>query len=201
MTNTLSDCRQLLKYSLDNQRRIDPYLSVHLINSGDTMHTMEERSVIHSTFVIERTYPAKPERVFAAFADPGKKRRWFFEGDHHEVQHHEMDFRVGGKESARLLFKEGTPIAGSTITNNSTYLDIVPESRIVLAYSMTMNGKCISTSLATIEILPAGAGTNLVMTHQGAYFEGADGPEMRQGGWRKLMEKLAIEVAKVSDVI
>ena len=28
---------------------------------------MKEQSVIHSTFVIERTYPATPERVFAAF--------------------------------------------------------------------------------------------------------------------------------------
>ena len=34
------------------------------------MKTMAEQSTIHSTFVIERTYPAKPERVFRAFADP-----------------------------------------------------------------------------------------------------------------------------------
>ena len=29
---------------------------------------MTERSVIHDTFVIERTYPASSSRVFAAFA-------------------------------------------------------------------------------------------------------------------------------------
>ena len=29
---------------------------------------MTERSVIHDTFSIERTYPAAPSRVFAAFA-------------------------------------------------------------------------------------------------------------------------------------
>ncbi len=41
---------------------------------------MEQLSVTHSTFVIERSYPTSPERVFAAFADPAKKRRWFAEG-------------------------------------------------------------------------------------------------------------------------
>jgi hypothetical protein len=31
---------------------------------------MTETPVVHSTFVIEREYPASPARVFAAFADP-----------------------------------------------------------------------------------------------------------------------------------
>jgi uncharacterized protein YndB with AHSA1/START domain len=38
---------------------------------------MTERKVTHSTFVVERTYPASPARVFAAFADPKIKDRWF----------------------------------------------------------------------------------------------------------------------------
>jgi uncharacterized protein YndB with AHSA1/START domain len=47
---------------------------------------MEEQSVIHSTFVIERSYPKPPEVVFAAFTDAAKKRRWFAEGRSHEVR-------------------------------------------------------------------------------------------------------------------
>jgi hypothetical protein len=31
-------------------------------------------------------------------------------------------------------------------------------------------------------------------THQGAFFEGADGPEMREHGWRTLFDKLAVEL-------
>ena len=108
---------------------------------------MEERSVTHSTFVIERSYPATPERVFGAFADPAKKRRWFVESGGHEVEHYEMDFRVGGKERARFRFKDGTPVQGIACTNDTSYQDIVPNRRIVFASRMDIGGKCISASL------------------------------------------------------
>jgi uncharacterized protein YndB with AHSA1/START domain len=154
---------------------------------------MDQQSVIHSTFVIERSYPATPERVFAALSDPAKKRRWFVEADHHDVEHYEMDFRVGGKERARFRFKEGTPVQGMVCTNEGSYLDIVPNRRVVLAHTMTLGEKCISASLVTFELLPSEAGTDLILTHQGAFFEGSDGPEMREEGWRKLLEKLTSE--------
>jgi uncharacterized protein YndB with AHSA1/START domain len=157
---------------------------------------MEERSVIHSTFVIERSYPATPERVFGAFADPARKRRWFVEGDGHETEHFEMDFRVGGKERARFRFKDGTPLKGIVCTNDASYQDIVPNRRVVLASTMTVGEKCISASLATVEFLPSETGTDLIFTHQGAFFEGADGPEMREAGWRKLFDKLTLELPR-----
>jgi uncharacterized protein YndB with AHSA1/START domain len=157
------------------------------------MKTMAEQSVIHSTFVIERTYPVKPERVFGAFSDPAKKRRWFAEGDHHAVEHHEMDFRVGGKERVRFRLGEDTPLKGIACTNDGSYLDIVRNHRIVVASTMSVAEKCISASLTTFEFLPSETGTDLIFTHQGAFFEGADGPEMREEGWRKLLEQLAAE--------
>jgi uncharacterized protein YndB with AHSA1/START domain len=155
---------------------------------------MEHQSAIHSTFVIERTYPVTPERVFAAFADPAKKRRWFVEGDHHQVEHYELDFRVGGKERASFRFnKEGTPVNGLTFTNETSYQNIVPNRRVVFASTMSVGDKCISASLGTVEFLPSEKGTDLIFTHQGAFFEGADGPEMREEGWRKLLARLTDE--------
>jgi uncharacterized protein YndB with AHSA1/START domain len=157
---------------------------------------MSEPTIIHSTFVLERSYPIPPERVFAAFADPAKKRRWFIEGGSHIVEQFEMDFRVGGKEIARFHMKEGTPIAGMTLVNDTVYQDIVPGRRIVTASAMSLNGRCFSASLVTIELLPSKAGTVLICTHQGAFFEGADGPAMREAGWVKLLDGLSAELLR-----
>jgi uncharacterized protein YndB with AHSA1/START domain len=151
---------------------------------------------IHSTFVIERSYSVAPERVFAAFKDPAKKRRWFVEEGHHQVEHYELDFRVGGKERVGVLLGEDTPLAGVACTNEITYLDIVTNRRIVTASTMSVGEQRISASLVTFELAPSKAGTDLIFTHQGAFFEGADGPKMREEGWRKILDELANEFAR-----
>ena len=156
---------------------------------------MADPTVVHSTFVVERSYPQPPESVFAAFAQPARKRRWYAEGDH-EIQEFEMQFRVGGTERFRYRFKEGHPIAGSEIVNEGIYQDIAEEKRIVLASKMTLNGKPIVVMLATFEFLPAGTGTDFILTHQGAFLEWPDGPGMLEAGWRALCDRLGNYLAR-----
>ena len=157
--------------------------------------TTTEPSIIHNTFVIERNYPQPPDHVYAAFAQPARKRRWYAEGDH-EIQEFEMEFRVGGSERFRYRFKEGHPIAGSEIANESTYHDIVPEKHIVMASKISLNGKPIVVMLATFAFIPTATGTDLILTHQGAFIEWPGGPQMIEAGWRGLLDRLAKALAE-----
>ena len=155
----------------------------------------EEPSAVHSTFVVERAFPKPPETVFAAFADASKKRRWYAEGEGHDVQEFSMDFQVGGGERLRYRFKEGSPVAGMVLTNTGTFQDIVSNRRIVSASCMTLGDRRISASLVTFEFLATREGTDLICTHQGTFLEGSDGSQMREAGFKALFEKLAKELA------
>lgn len=152
---------------------------------------MKERSVTHATFTIERRYPTRPQRVFGAFSDPAKKRRWFVEDEDAVLEVFEMDFRVGGNERIRFRAKNGM-----LLTNETVYRDIVPDQRIVMAYNMSVGDRRISSSQATLEFMPVAQGTDLIFTEQSAFFEGSDGPQIREAGWRELLERLAREVER-----
>ena len=150
---------------------------------------MTKRSVTHATFTIERTYDVPPARVFKAHADAAAKRRWFVEGEGWEVEEYTLDFRVGGYERSRFRFR-----GGPLVRNDTIYQDIVPNQRIIIAYTMTVGETCISASLATMQLEPAGAGTRLIFTEQGAYLDGYDDTAGRERGSRELLDALGKEL-------
>lgn len=153
-------------------------------------------SVTHSTFVVERTYPRPPEAVFAALADPAKKRRWYAESDHHDVIDYESDFRVGGAERLRYRFTGDAPIKGLVIASEGRFEAIVPGERVVTSSSMWLMDACISSALVTMEVTPEGDGTRLTCTFQGAFFENSDGPQMREMGWQILLDQLGKAISQ-----
>jgi uncharacterized protein YndB with AHSA1/START domain len=152
---------------------------------------MPAPTVTHSTFTVERTYNFSPANVFSAFSNTTKKQRWYAAGRSVQLEEFEMDFRPGGHDRALYRFPEGSMFPGAPLLYETTYLDIVPDRRIVFAYAMSLGGRCVSGSLVTVEFQPSGIGTALLFTEQGAYFENSDGPRMRQDGWRKLLDGLA----------
>jgi uncharacterized protein YndB with AHSA1/START domain len=148
-----------------------------------------DSTILHDTFVIERTYPKARSRVFAYLSDPARKQRWY--GASGDGASFEMDFREGGAERSSSTMGDQTPFPGAILANTGTYEDIVNEVRIVLATSQTLAGRRTSTSLITFELFDDGDGTRLVFTHQACFYEGSGGPEMRAAGWRHLLDRLA----------
>ncbi len=144
---------------------------------------MTERSVVHSTFTIERTYDRPPARVYAAWADPAMKGRWFGGGTDDAPVDLDVDFRVGGHERVR-----SEPGA-----YEARYHEILPDERIVFTYDLSFGGPLVSISLATVEFRSAGAGgsgTQLTYTEHGAFLDGLDDPELRKNGTGGMLDEL-----------
>jgi uncharacterized protein YndB with AHSA1/START domain len=147
---------------------------------------MGSRSATHSTFVIERDYHASAARVFAAWADKTAKAQWFgpTDGDH------ELDFREGGRERFQA------DVHGAVYAYDALYEDILTDERIVFTYNMHRNGKRMSVSVTTVELVPAGDKTHLRYTEQGVFLDGEDSPELREQGTQEILAKLGEALAQ-----
>jgi uncharacterized protein YndB with AHSA1/START domain len=143
-------------------------------------------SVMHATFVVERMYSRAPAHVFAAWADPALKERWFGR-DGWEDEGYELDFRVGGIERKRSRAPDGRVHA-----YDARFQDIVPDERIIFSYEMHIDERRISVSLVTVALEPREAETLLTLVEQGAFLDGLDEPASRRGGFAALLDRLAI---------
>jgi uncharacterized protein YndB with AHSA1/START domain len=152
---------------------------------------MTERSVEHSIIAIERTYDAAPARVFAAWSSKEALLRWGCPGGGWGSGIDHFDFRVGGGE--RSWFG---PHEGEIYVNETRYLDIVPDERIVSAGVMTRGGTRIFVGMLTVQFHNTGTGRcRMVMTEQGAFLDGHDIPANHEAGWLKMFDNLGKELA------
>jgi uncharacterized protein YndB with AHSA1/START domain len=143
---------------------------------------MSGHSVAHGTFVIDREFAHPVSRVFAAWADPKKKARWFGDpGNPAKI----FEFKPGGRESS-----SGRIPNGPMFNFDVTYQDIVPDNRIVYSYDMHMDGKKISVSLAAIEFTSTAKGTRMKMTEYGLFLDGLDNVAQRKEGTLSLIGAL-----------
>jgi uncharacterized protein YndB with AHSA1/START domain len=95
-----------------------------------------------------------------------------------------MDFRPGGFERSRFRDDMGEHV------NEGRYFEIKDGERIVLAYSMAVNGRVHTTSLATIAFRDENGGTRLTYTEQMCVVPPSDGVEGRRHGWGALLDGL-----------
>ncbi|MCM3924025.1 SRPBCC domain-containing protein [Frankia sp. AiPs1] len=119
---------------------------------------------LHGSFTLSRVLAAPPGHVFTAFSDIAVRRRWFRVPGEPGTGWHELDFRVGGHELAGGTFAAaGVP---ERIEYRAQFLDIVPDDRIVFAYTGILDGQPRWASLTTIELAADTGGTRLTRTEQ-----------------------------------
>jgi uncharacterized protein YndB with AHSA1/START domain len=155
---------------------------------------MEPGMTVHDTFVIERHFPHSRGRLYSALSDPELKARWY-SAERTGVMKFEMDFRPGGVERQHYTLGEDTPFPGAAIVNEGRIEDIREGERVVVSSTTMFAGTRISTALITYDLADDGQGCKLTLTHQAAFYENADGPEMRRGGWEALLDVLARSLA------
>src|SRR5262245_12343171 len=148
---------------------------------------MSERSTSHHTVVVRRRYEAPVARVFRAWQDSAALQAWHTPGDARwtaEILEH--DFRVGGVKRFRFGPPGETPFF-----EDCRYEDIVPDRRLCYAMTISRGDQRITTSMVTVELLPHGAQTELIVTDQLVILDGGDMAADRERGWGETLDKLS----------
>jgi uncharacterized protein YndB with AHSA1/START domain len=139
--------------------------------------------VTHSTFTLERHYPAAVATVFAAWADPEARRRWMAQGAEHS-----QDFSVGGLETVKGFDGHGRPL-----TYEARYAEIATNERILTTSTLHTGDRLSTVSATSVEFEPEDAGTLLVLTEHGMYLDGQEHPAWREHGTAVQLDALAAE--------
>lgn len=148
---------------------------------------MQKRSVAHTSFAIERTFPVPPHAVFHAWSDPEAKRSWADCHSEGDTADHVIDFRPGGSEINRMRDPNG-----SVFLVNTHYFDIVADERIVYAYDILANERRLSASLVSVEFRPDGNGTRMLFNEQVAFLDGYQDAGERIRGTEEGFDRLAL---------
>ncbi|WP_405060836.1 SRPBCC family protein [Kribbella sp. NBC_01505] len=143
--------------------------------------------VTHSTYTLERRYPAPVARVFEAWANPEARKRWMAQGAEHS-----QDFVVGGLETVKGFDGEGRPL-----TFEAQYVDIVPNEHILTTSTMRTGDVLSTTSVTSVEFQADGNETLLVVTEHGMYLPGQEQPEWREQGVAQQLDTLTNEFKEI----
>ena len=133
-----------------------------------------------TTVCVKHHFISSPERVFDAWLDPEKARRFLFASATGQMVRAEIDPRVGG----RFTFTDRRD--GEDVIHTGEYLEIDRPRRLVFSFVVPKYSSLVTQ--VTIEIVPLDSGCELTLTHEGVLPEYA---ERGVEGWSGILAGLA----------
>jgi uncharacterized protein YndB with AHSA1/START domain len=144
---------------------------------------MTQVSTQENTLVLRRIIAGTPERVFDMWTQPERMQRWMCPPDC-KIESIEADVREGG--SYRIAMRQPN---GEEWNVRGTYREVRRPERVAFTWAWEEDDpKDEVETLISIDITPAGNGSELVFTQTGfATVESRDGHEE---GWNRAIDRL-----------
>lgn len=136
---------------------------------------------------IRRVYKAPVAAVYAAFTDPEKMKYWMGPSDDFGEAQVTIDLRAGGRY--RIVMRAPD---GEMFRVGGVYKEIVPDRKLV--YTWAWESTPERESLVTLEMKPAGEGTEVLLTHQ--RFADTEARDKHQHGWNGCLDRLGRYLAR-----
>jgi uncharacterized protein YndB with AHSA1/START domain len=141
---------------------------------------MSVAAAVKPSLTVKRRLKAPPAKVFAAWTDPEKMKRWMGPGDV-EAIHAESDARAGGRYRWIMRHPDGEEFDVS-----GTYREVIANEKLVFTWAWKSAPE--RESLVTVLLQPDGGGTLLTLIHE--HFFDADTRDRHQHGWNGALDKL-----------
>ena len=136
---------------------------------------------------VTHRFSAAPERVFDAWLDPERAARFLFATPTGEMVRVEIDARVGG--TFRIVERRGSEEAG----HYGEFLEIDRPRRLVFTFATAPDAR--NADAVVVEIVPAGTGCELTLTHQ-LKPEWAAYAGRTEEGWSGILDGLAVTLGE-----
>ena len=142
------------------------------------MTTRETETGVELTRVVD----ASPERVWAAWTEPVRMRRWLCP-EMATLDKVEADVRPGGRYRLHMRGAEG-----ESYTASGVYRTVEAPRRLVFTWDWEEEGHAVGETVVTVELLEVDEGTEVVLTHEG--FPAAEAAEGHRKGWTSILGRL-----------
>lgn len=141
---------------------------------------MSTQTAAKPSLTLKRRLKAPPGKVFAAWTDPEKVKRWMGPGEGKALLA-ECDVRTGGRYRWVMQAPNGEEHDVSGV-----YREVIPDEKLVFTWAWKTTPE--RKSLVTVLLKPDGDGTLLTLTHEQFFDEEAR--DRHQYGWNGALDKM-----------